>query len=202
MVHPGERRHERGPCDGLTYRQPEASLRARAVEYARRWLEAEPNPRSPRYRRLLGDFEAYLADCFREACTDGLPAGAVPAREVWMFAGERMVGVGRVRLRLTDRLRREGGHIGYEIAPDARGMGLATALLGHLLSLAGREGLDRVLLTCRMDNPASRRVIAKCGGRLHRETTSRFDGARIGHYWIETACGGTSAQVGGQETDV
>lgn len=104
-----------------------------------------------------------------------------------MFVESRMVGIGRVRLALTDRLGREGGHVGYEIAPDVRGRGLGTALLGRLLALADREGLGSVLLTCRMDNIASRRVIAKCGGSLERETTSAFDGARIGHYWIATA---------------
>ena len=56
------------------------------------------------------------------------------------------------------------GHIGYSIVAWKRGRGYATRALELMLPEARKAGLRRVLLTCDEDNPASQRVIEKCGG--------------------------------------
>ncbi len=74
-----------------------------------------------------------------------------------------------------------GGHIGYSVRPSARRQGHATAALRQSLGVARDAiGLDRVLVTCRDDNAASRAVIEACGGVYEdaRDHTRR--------YWITT----------------
>lgn len=74
--------------------------------------------------------------------------------------------VGRLSLRhtLNDFLRRIGGHIGYGVVPSQRRRGHATAMLRQALPHCAALGLERVLVTCDVDNVASRKVIENCGG--------------------------------------
>jgi len=57
------------------------------------------------------------------------------------------------------------GHIGYSIVEWKRNRGYATRALELILPEARAAGMRRVLLTCDEDNPASQRVIEKCGGQ-------------------------------------
>ena len=91
--------------------------------------------------------------------------------------------VGRISLRheLTAWLLEVGGHIGYAVRPSARRRGHATRALALMLPVAADHGLDRVLVTCDVDNVGSRRVIEANGGVLEdvRGTKRR--------YWVPTA---------------
>lgn len=56
------------------------------------------------------------------------------------------------------------GHIGYSVPPSLRGHGYATQFLRLCLARAWELDFEHVMLTCDVDNAASRRVIEKCGG--------------------------------------
>ncbi|MFV2173616.1 GNAT family N-acetyltransferase [Actinomadura sp. LOL_016] len=88
----------------------------------------------------------------------------VPTTTFWYVAGEHYLGTLILRHRLTARLAREGGHIGYHVVLPWRRQGHATRMLAAGLDECARRGLARVLLTCAPDNEASRRVIAANGG--------------------------------------
>lgn len=75
-----------------------------------------------------------------------------------------------------------GGHIGYSVRPDERGKGYATEMLRLNLDNCRRLGLDRVMVTCSQNNPASERTILNCGGVFEKEVP--VDGERIRRYWI------------------
>lgn len=57
-------------------------------------------------------------------------------------------------------------HIYYEIEPEYRGRGYGTQALILALEEARRFGLTEVILVCREDNVASRRIIESNGGEL------------------------------------
>jgi RimJ/RimL family protein N-acetyltransferase len=57
------------------------------------------------------------------------------------------------------------GHIGYDVRPNARRQGHATAMLAAALPVANALGIDGAVLTCDETNIASRRVIEAYGGR-------------------------------------
>lgn len=113
------------------------------------------------------EFARWLAREQRQRC-QGID-GFVPAT-VWWIVDDAEPGVvlGSIHLRheLNDRLRADGGHIGYGVRPSARGRGVATAALRLCLEKAKALGLDRVLIVCDADNPPSRGAILAVGGVL------------------------------------
>ena len=112
-------------------------------------------------------FVERLAACARG---EGLPEGFVPHSTYWLVRdGREVVGVSNFRHALTEKLRREGGHIGYGVRPSARRQGVATELLRQTLRRAGEKGLDEVLVTCAKTNHGSVRTILRNGGRFLTE---------------------------------
>jgi predicted acetyltransferase len=73
-----------------------------------------------------------------------------------------------------------GGHIGYAVRPGARRRGHASAALRQVVEVAGRRGIERVLVTCDLDNTASARTIESCGGVLEDERSGKR------RYWVST----------------
>jgi predicted acetyltransferase len=94
------------------------------------------------------------------------PAGFVPDTVLWWVEGAEFVGRISIRHRLTPFLREIGGHIGYGVRVARRGEGHATAMLAAALPVAFDLGIDPALVTCDVDNLASRRVIERNGGEL------------------------------------
>jgi len=96
------------------------------------------------------------------------PDGYVPQTWLWWVAGDEFLGRLSIRHWLTPHLLVEGGNIGYEVRSSARGRGHATAMLAAARPLAAGLGIELAHLDCDEDNPASRCVIEKNGGRLER----------------------------------
>lgn len=99
--------------------------------------------------------------------------------------GEDVVGRVSIRHELTRELLEIGGHVGYGVRPRYRGRGYATAMLRAAVDLLRQEGLERVLVTCDDDNPASAAVIERCGGVLE-DVRPVADGPPKRRYWIPT----------------
>ena len=131
------------------------------------------------------NFEAFLAELSAAANGIGIPAGFVPHSTFWLVRGHDVVGVSNLRHELNDKLLVEGGHIGYGIRPSARGQGLGNTILRLTLREAARMGLERVLLTCAKDNPASAAVIAENAGQLESEAYVEARGKVIQRWWID-----------------
>ncbi|MGN2642420.1 GNAT family N-acetyltransferase [Nocardia takedensis] len=106
-------------------------------------------------------------------------AGAVPYTFFVAESGGILVGSSDIRHRLTEKLTRWGGHIGFIVDPRHRRNGFGTEILRQTLCLAADLGIRPALLTCRTDNAGSRGVIHACGGREPAQTE---DG--ICSYWV------------------
>lgn len=136
------------------------------------------------WRPTAAGFGAFVAD-LRAAERPPLPPGLVPQTTRWWVEGpdERPEYLGRisVRHRLTEQLRRIGGHIGYDVRPSRRREGQATAMLAAVLPLAHGLGIDPALITCDTTNVASRRVIERNGGTLAEESEGTL------RFWVPTA---------------
>ncbi|MBL9139760.1 MAG: GNAT family N-acetyltransferase [Verrucomicrobiales bacterium] len=128
------------------------------------------------------DFAAFVARKLADATRrNGL---VVPKTHLWAVAEERFVGRISIHHELTDALRVEGGHIGYDTVPSLRGRGIATQMLRQALPVARTLGLSEVLLTCDETNAASIRVIEKNGGSLRETKTLDPTQPRKRYYWI------------------
>lgn len=125
------------------------------------------------------DYKEWIAGNADAEMGLNIPDGWVPAVQFVGFEGEKAVGFLNLRLRLSDFLLEQGGHIGYSVRPSERGRGYAKEMLAQGVSTAISKNIKKVLVTCSETNPASRAVILANGGVLEdvREGTER--------YWIE-----------------
>jgi predicted acetyltransferase len=115
-----------------------------------------------------------------------LANGHVPQTTFWAIddTGE-VVGMLRLRHRLTDELLVSGGHIGYYVRPSARRRGYATEMLRLALEHARGIDIERVLLTAYTTNTGSVRVIEKNGGVLENVVPHPETGEPHGRFWID-----------------
>jgi RimJ/RimL family protein N-acetyltransferase len=107
-----------------------------------------PEPPPPGFaRRWLDSYEAARQDGSREAFAALSDDGS--------FLG----------LALAPHFDRKAAEVelGYIVVPDARGRGVATAMLRALTEWAFEQGALRATLIIGVDNPASERVAERCG---------------------------------------
>ncbi|WP_328476554.1 GNAT family N-acetyltransferase [Actinoplanes sp. NBC_00393] len=128
-------------------------------------------------------FASWVARLLVEEDTS-IPAaeGLVHCTYRWIVDGDRLLGTISLRHELNDFLLEAGGNIGYGIRPSERRRGLATFALGEMLTEARKLGLDRVMVSCDVDNLASARTIRRHGGVLEdiRDTSI----GTVKRFWI------------------
>jgi predicted acetyltransferase len=156
------------PYAGITKLAAEETFRG--VHFTREGLEDPAE---------FGRLVRYLIDDRLEETAR--PAGWVPCTAKWIVEGDEYVGRVSLRHRLTDALLTWGGHIGYGVRPSARGRGAATYALGAMLGLCHQRGIDPALVTCDVDNEASRRTIERNGGVYEDTRQGKL------RYWLPTA---------------
>lgn len=131
------------------------------------------------YGRSFEEYKQWLAKSDSVAKGVGLADWMVPQTIYWLYVNGLPVGIGKLRHRLTDKLREEGGHGGYAIRPSSRNMGYGKALLKLLIKEASSLGIDRLLLTIQNHNTPSIKVALANGGVIERVNEQR-------HYiWID-----------------
>jgi len=139
--------------------------------------------REPRVPVLTPDgYTTWLAMLAEEADESVPPhPGRVKSSWFWILDDDgAWVGFLALRRSLNAALLETGGHIGYSIRPSRRGEGLAGRALADALVEASAIGLERVLITCDVENIASARTIERNGGR--------YEDSRSGkrRYWVPT----------------
>ena len=127
-------------------------------------------------------YEEWLESNQNQEMGINLPEGWVPAIQLVAFSEKaQAVGFLNLRLRLSNFLLGEGGHIGYSIRPSERGKGYAKETLRQGLQVAKEKNIKKALVTCSVNNPASRAVILANEGILEDVRNG------VERYWIEVA---------------
>ena len=112
----------------------------------------------------------------------GLPEDRVPSIQFVLFGESgRALGFLNLRLRLNEGLLNYAGHIGYSIRPSERGKSYAKETLRQGLQVAKEKNIKKALVTCSVNNPASRAVILANGGLIEDVRNG------VERYWIEVA---------------
>ena len=90
----------------------------------------------------------------------------VPALTYFLVreSDNKIIGMANIRLYLNDRLREEGGHIGYGIRPSERRKGYNKINLYRALEVCQEQGIEEVVLDCNKDNLGSSRTMIALGG--------------------------------------
>lgn len=102
----------------------------------------------------------------------------------WAIVGNKVVGRIGLRHKLTKELRSFGGHIGQDVAPSEQRKGYGSEMLNQVLAKARKLNMKKVLLTCKIDNRGSRKLIEENGGKLDK-IIKNDDGRKECLYWIK-----------------
>ena len=127
-------------------------------------------------------YEGWLETNMQKEMGINLPENRVPSIQFVSFDDVgRALGFLNLRLRLNEGLLNYAGHIGYSIRPSERVKGYAKETLRQGLQVAKEKNIKRTLVTCSVNNPASRAVILANGGLLEDVRNG------VERYWIEVA---------------
>ena len=91
----------------------------------------------------------------------------------------RIVAMISIRHRLNHKLLKSGGNIGYSVRPSERRKGYGKKMVSLSLPYLKALGNHKALITCNVDNEASRRIILSNGG-VYENTIEGIE-----RYWIE-----------------
>ena len=127
-------------------------------------------------------YEEWLETNMQKEMGINLPENRVPSIQLVSFDDVgRALGFLNLRLRLNEDLLNYAGHIGYSIRPSERGKSYAKETLRQGLQVAKEKNIKKALVTCSVNNPASRAVILANGGIFEDDRNG------VERYWIEVA---------------
>ena len=110
----------------------------------------------------------------------------VPQDTFWIAQDNVFLGRISLRQRFNKVLEIHGGHVGYEIREACRDQGIGTQALKLVRDYAATKGMDKLLLTCNVDNLASERVILKNGGIYERTQEAIYGYNAVKRFWVPT----------------
>lgn len=120
------------------------------------------------------EYKAWLekrhAESLKTEIYDGF---MVPQTFFFFYVDSCPVGLVKIRHFLTDKLRHDGGNIGYAIRPEARGKGYGTLMLAAALKECAKLGIDKALITIHEGNTASVKAALANGGIIEKRENGR-----------------------------
>ena len=132
-----------------------------------------------------GTAEEWFGIVKQRECAETCPEGSVPSDAYLAVrtSDNRIVGMIDLRHHIDHPvLGVWGGHIGYTVRPSERGKGYACEMLRLDLENCRARGLEKVMVTCSPENPASEKTILANGGIFEKEIL--VDGEPVRRYWI------------------
>jgi len=132
-----------------------------------------------------GSFCDWLKKTIEHSKGINLEKGRVPSTQYYLFrvSDGKIVGTVDIRHKLNKTLLKLGGNIGYSVAPSERRKGHASFMLSEALKICKKMGMEKVLVTCKVENIGSAKTIQKNGGVLENEVILD-DGRTEQRYWI------------------
>jgi len=111
------------------------------------------------------NFTDWLADLKKNKHEENLPETYSP-HTLYLAINDKneIVGAIGIRWKQVPILMTYGGLIGYSIRPSQRGKGYASEMLRLALEKLKNTDVDKILITCKDFNLASKKVIEKNGG--------------------------------------
>lgn len=145
-------------------------------EYIKNLPENENGFINPDYNVSINKFkEVTLPNYINHSKGINLPVGWVPYSTFFLWKGNEIVGLFRIRHYLNDQLKNGAGHIGYGIGLKHRGKGYGTE--GLRLAIEKAWELieeDEIYISVHKENLASLRIQIKNGAVIHHENEFEY----------------------------
>lgn len=173
--------------ENVILRKPDASYVSEIRAYREEMLLAGSSMDGTGTLRRQEDPLEWLKQNAMRENPETVPENRVPATQFILTDTDtgRIYGMLQVRHELNDYLRQFAGHIGYSVRPTERRKGYAKKMLRLALSYCKETlGLERVLVSCLVENEASRRTILACGGVLEERVFEHIENVWLEKYWI------------------
>ena len=116
-----------------------------------------------------------------------VPKGKVPATQLVLTDTDtgRIYGMLQIRHELNEYLLKYAGNIGDSVRPTERRKGYAKKMLKQALGICKDTlKLERVMISCLVENEASRRTILSCGGVFEEKVYEPMEQVWLEKYWI------------------
>ena len=150
----------------MSFEQGSVTLRRSVTSDAEALLAIRSHPVSRRYQPIVPGSLTMLKRAIEQR--GSVPLTPTLSQKVQWTVVVNDVPVGWVTLDVTSREHRIAS-IGYAIAPDYHGRGLASAAVNQLATIAFDPeslAIERIEAVAAVENIASRRVLEKCGFEL------------------------------------
>lgn len=130
-------------------------------------------------------FEQWLEENEKYKDATKLPEHLSPQTIYLAIKNNKIVGLISIRWKPVPILLNHGGFIGYGIRPSERGKGYANEMLKQALELIDKSIYEKVLITCKDFNIASKKTIEKNGGILDNSYYNEENKCTYLRYWID-----------------
>ena len=111
----------------------------------------------------FNDFRTIIEELIRDK-NRKISEERVPQTVYWVEKDREIIGLVKIRLVLSEKLKKKGGNIGYFISDKYRRKGYGKELLKNALKLF--KDTENVIITCNKNNMASKKVIEYNNGKL------------------------------------
>lgn len=169
---------------GLSLVRPTVDLKEEYLDFYQEWVESGEDMIPWVISKDPSDFEAMIQFLSNNEKGEGIPENWVPDSTFWLVVDGKVIGAVNIRHRLTEKLLKCGGHIGYGIRPNERRKGYAKQMLAFALQKAKELGIEKALVVCDEGNIASEKTILKNGGVPDSKFVEE-DGNVIHRFWIQ-----------------
>ena len=173
----------------MRFRLPEEGDKDALRVYVREHYDHGETSVSASMRLAASDYAEWLEKIRRNA-REGSEERGGRSLLFLCFDEDRLVGLLSVRYELPAQLSERFGDIGYGVRPSERNKGYATAMLRYALSVCREKGMDRAIVGCFEDNPASEAVIRKNGGVFLTENENYKPGRLCRYFSIDLTADG------------
>jgi predicted acetyltransferase len=130
-------------------------------------------------------FEEWLNELEYYKKEENLPKDFAPQTTYLAIKDNKIVGFIDIRWKAVPKLLGMGGFIGYSIVPSQRGKGYGREMLKLALKEIPKTKYEKVLITCKELNIASKKVIEKNGGILENTYYNEENNNTYLRYWID-----------------